>query len=74
MGAGIPLPWLRTWIQHETFPEGWKLSRTTGLAEVARESGDGDEEMAEQWDSALSTALWDATPSTSEEEGGEHEK
>lgn len=38
------------------------------------EDSDGDEEMAEQWDSALSTALWDATPSTSEEEGGEHEK
>ncbi|KZP26177.1 hypothetical protein FIBSPDRAFT_1040976 [Athelia psychrophila] len=31
-GAGIPIPWLRTWIKRETFPKGWKPSRSVRRA------------------------------------------
>ncbi|KZP10057.1 hypothetical protein FIBSPDRAFT_838864 [Athelia psychrophila] len=37
--AGIPLPWLRTWIHDETFPAGWAPNRTVGLVDAVRESG-----------------------------------
>ncbi|KAF7981774.1 hypothetical protein HWV62_31849 [Athelia sp. TMB] len=37
--AGIPVPWLRTWLADETFPAGWAPARTVGLIEVIKESG-----------------------------------
>lgn len=36
--AGIPLPWLRTWIADETFPAGWAPSRKVGIMDAIKES------------------------------------